>query len=174
MSEKRGKSKPDPEITKTFSENLKSCIKTNDWLAGKAGISPQAVSEYTTGKSLPRGDILYNISKAIDKSMEWLLTGKDPMADDFWAGREAARLMCEEIIEIVKSGDAGVIQALKNNIDEFKKSVKKDEKIRSLEDDISEIKRQIGINKKKTNSTGQLSDTHKKPATSTGSKEKVG
>jgi len=74
---KKGKSKPDSVITKIFSENLKSLISTNKSLAVKIGVSEPTVAEYVNGVSIPRGDILLAISKELNKSVDWLLTGEE-------------------------------------------------------------------------------------------------
>jgi len=77
MNRKGGKQKPDPIITGIFSTNLRACISTNESLAEEIKISSQSVADYVNGVSLPRADILYKISQAVGRSMEWLLTGQD-------------------------------------------------------------------------------------------------
>lgn len=100
--------------------------------------------------------------------LDWLFSGHWPEIDDYWQGCEEAKPMCEEIREIVKSGDIDVIEALNKNIKEFKKSVEKDKTIKKLGDEIIEIKRMIGKNKKKTNSKDHKADTPEKLAESIG------
>lgn len=72
--------KPDPGMTKIFSENLKSLIETNEELANNIGVSPQVVADYINGRTIPRGDTLLKISNFLHRSMEWLLTNKEEVA----------------------------------------------------------------------------------------------
>jgi transcriptional regulator with XRE-family HTH domain len=72
--------KPDPGMTKIFSENLKSLIGTNEELANKIDVSATAVADYINGHTIPRGDTLLKISQILNRSMEWLLTNREEEA----------------------------------------------------------------------------------------------
>ena len=66
--------------TLSFADNLKFLIKTRnirlDKIAGDIGITKQAISNYTTGKTFPKPEILVKIADFFGVSLDFLLTGK--------------------------------------------------------------------------------------------------
>lgn len=121
---KGGKEPPDPEILKIFSENLKGCIPTNDWLASKTGLSSQAIADYVNGISLPRADFLLKISKAVDKSIEWLLTGEEKTHPSCYVEcNPEIKPLCEKLKNVINS-ETKYAKVLKENIEAFDLAVK--------------------------------------------------
>lgn len=55
-------------------------MKSRGWkgvdLASASDVTPTSVSRYLGGKAEPRAAELYRLAKALDVSMEWLLTGE--------------------------------------------------------------------------------------------------
>ena len=139
MNTKKGKQKPDPTLTKIFSANLKSCIKTNEALANKVDVSPQAVADYVNGISIPRGDILYKISKELNKSMEWLLTGDNiEVVDEKKCSincDERIMDLCRKVKEVVESNTHWG-KSLEANIHSFKSGLDNDKDIKELKKSI--------------------------------------
>ena len=128
MNKKRGKAPPDKEITEELSKNLKSLIPTNEWLADKVGISSQAVADYVNGISIPRGDILLKISKAVGKSIEELLTNKEETTSviaephaPYKTGKSPPVKISEFLAQTAAVLESNSIysEALKNNIHAF-------------------------------------------------------
>lgn len=116
MEKKKGKLPPDPALTKEFAKNLKSCIKTNESLAEKVGVSPQAVADYVNGISIPRGDILLKISKVTEKSMQWLLTGEEKPGEFAATWPEDIRNACQSVHKIMTSDFMRAKEALKSSL----------------------------------------------------------
>lgn len=61
-----------------FGERLKIALKSSGYTQSKIteelNLSKNAITNYVNGR-LPKADILYNIAKTLNVSMEWLLTG---------------------------------------------------------------------------------------------------
>ena len=54
-------------------------------LSKETGLSTTAMSSYCTGKRVPETSALYRLAKALQTSMEWILTGEDSTIEDFSA-----------------------------------------------------------------------------------------
>ena len=65
-----------------FSDRLKSVLNSGKYTqkeaAEKINISEYSFTKYLNGR-IPQTEILYKIARLYNKSMEWLLTGKDPI-----------------------------------------------------------------------------------------------
>ena len=65
-----------------FSERLRNVLDegkyTQKEAAEKINISEHSFTKYLNGR-IPQAKILYKIALLYDKTMEWFLTGKDPM-----------------------------------------------------------------------------------------------
>lgn len=63
-----------------FGERLKIALKSSGYSQSKIteelNLSKNAITNYVNGR-LPKADILYDIAKSLNVSMEWLLTGTD-------------------------------------------------------------------------------------------------
>lgn len=151
MNERRGKKKPDPSILKIFSENLLACIgNKRELLATNVKISTQAVGDYVNGKSLPRADILCKIAESVDRSVDWLLTGKEPhgtpcshSVDCPFKDCDKELLdLCKKVKFILDSEDT-LAEILKSNIHAYKttirKNIEKDEEIADLKQRVAEL-----------------------------------
>lgn len=68
-----------------FGERLKIALKSSGYTQAKIteelNLSKNAITNYVNGR-LPKADILYNIAKTLNVSMEWLLTGIESEFDD--------------------------------------------------------------------------------------------
>ncbi len=74
--------------TRTKFKNLKSALagrlkdvrgnRTQKDIAIAAGVKQQLVSRWENGEVLPDAESLILLSKALNKSIDWLLTGKEP------------------------------------------------------------------------------------------------
>ena len=66
--------------TLSFADNLKFLLKSRnirlDKIAGEIGITKQGISNYTTGKTFPKPEILIKIADFFGVSLDFLLTGK--------------------------------------------------------------------------------------------------
>lgn len=51
-------------------------------LSRATGISPNAISQYVTGKRIPDTSSLFSISSALKTTMEWLLTGTEDTSNE--------------------------------------------------------------------------------------------
>ena len=78
----KGRQKPDAETSRGFADRLSQFVKDREKASfgKKIGASGEMVTQYLNG-SIPRGDTLFNISKAIGRSVEWLLTGQETDRD---------------------------------------------------------------------------------------------
>lgn len=149
VKKRGGKEPPDAKVLKIFSTNLRSCIKTNEWLAGETGLSPQAIADYVNGISLPRADYLLKISNAVNKPMDWLLTGRENIDDEFMCEwDEQSRSACQKLKEILDSGDKFAVPAILSNIDAFRDSVEKNERLDKLENAVNELRKKEKYDKK--------------------------
>lgn len=65
------------ELMNIFSERLKGILDSRGisqvWVAEKANATAATISRYMTTERVPRGDIVANISKALDVSADYLL-----------------------------------------------------------------------------------------------------
>jgi transcriptional regulator with XRE-family HTH domain len=63
-----------------FGERLKIALKSSGYTQAKIteelNLSKNAITNYVNGR-LPKADILYDIAKTLNVSMEWLLTGTE-------------------------------------------------------------------------------------------------
>jgi transcriptional regulator with XRE-family HTH domain len=84
-----------------FSNTLRQLRKNKDWsqgqLAQKAGIDLQKISKYERGVSSPPIGTLVKIAKALDVSLDYLVTGKNTSA-----GKIKNAQLIERIEEIEK------------------------------------------------------------------------
>mgnify|MGYP000156238730 CR=1 FL=1 len=60
-------------------ERIKALNTTQEWVASKIPIRADSFSRWIQRNTLPRADEAYRIAKALDTSVEYLLTGNDPM-----------------------------------------------------------------------------------------------
>lgn len=68
--------KSDKSVSDGFAERMKALVKNNAKFSELIGVSPETVRQYKLGQ-IPVADVLLNISKVTNKSMEWLLTGQE-------------------------------------------------------------------------------------------------
>lgn len=66
----------------TFKQNLKELLEYNDMtikeLAYTTGISPRSIENYLNSReSMPPADYAYKIAKALNTTVEFLVTGED-------------------------------------------------------------------------------------------------
>ena len=61
---------------------LKTLGKSQVQLSKETGLSTTALSSYCTGKRVPETSALYRLAKALQTSMEWILTGEDLTNED--------------------------------------------------------------------------------------------
>lgn len=68
----------------TFKDRLKKAIgkEPRRAFAFRAGISPSAVRQYLSGKSVPTLDKLISVTKAANVNLLWLATGEGPKHSD--------------------------------------------------------------------------------------------
>jgi transcriptional regulator with XRE-family HTH domain len=68
------------ELTASFPERLRQLRRERDWsqgqLANRAEIDTQRISKYERGISSPPLEVLVRIARALDVSLDYLLTGK--------------------------------------------------------------------------------------------------
>lgn len=68
-----------------FGERLKLSISSSNLtlndLADRIGVTKNSVNNYVSGR-IPGASVLYKLSKVIETSMEWLLTGEEPKQHD--------------------------------------------------------------------------------------------
>ena len=115
----KGRKKPNKEISEGFASRLKIFVKDREMASfgAKIGASGEMISQYLEG-AIPRADILLKISKEVNKSMEWLLTGeenKNKISD--WPNdiKEA----CEIVHKIMTSDNKIAKDALHTNLVAF-------------------------------------------------------
>lgn len=69
-------------MSNEFGDRLKECLKNIGYTQKRAteelGLSKNAIANYVAGR-IPDALILYKIAKLCSVSMEWLLTGHDPL-----------------------------------------------------------------------------------------------
>jgi len=78
---------------------------------------------------VPEWDQLLKISKAVDRSIDWLLTGKETDLD--WP--EYSLEYCEKLKNILKNGEDTSIKAIKDMIDLYAEKTEKTQKNAYLE-----------------------------------------
>lgn len=85
------------DITTRFPEQLRRLRRNRDWsqgqLAHKVGIDTQRISKYERGLSSPSLDILVQIARVLEVSLDYLLTGK---------ANDAERLKNAKLIERIE------------------------------------------------------------------------
>ena len=94
-------------ILKNFSERFRKLIEESGIkqteIAKKLGVSPAQIVYYKTGKNMPGGIELFQISKLFGCSIDWLLTGEDRLKEDsatqLWRDRA---LVAEKKIEMLR------------------------------------------------------------------------
>lgn len=129
----QGKRAPDKDMAGMLSRNLREFIGAGKkWHTKKAfadviGTSGAQITNYLNG-SLPQADVLYEMSKATGKSMEWLLTGREGGGGNSKCDDKDTRLG-KKVRVILESGTkyAG---ALKENIDAFEEAIREKDKSR--------------------------------------------
>lgn len=72
-----------------FSRAIKSAGLTQLALAKAAGVRQSAISNYCKGNGLPSAEALYALSKVLNVSMEWLISGEgeEIQNSDTWQQR---------------------------------------------------------------------------------------
>ncbi len=79
----RGRTRRDERLAKEFSKRLKELIgdmslpKVSERLGGI--VSPVTLWDYINGHSLPRPDVLLKIAELFDVTVDYLLTGQQPL-----------------------------------------------------------------------------------------------
>lgn len=113
-----------------------------------------AITKWKKKKTKPSLEILFRIAGEFNCSFDWLLTGKE-RGGDFTCGwsREAIDA-CNDIREILESGDTVTRTAMKSNLTLFKESVRRKNRINVLEDNVKKMKKTIH---------GPLMDTRRRP-----------
>lgn len=94
-------------ILKNFSERFKKLVEesgiTQTKIAKNLGVSPAQIVYYKTGKNMPGGIELYQISKLFGVSVDWLLTGEEKLSEDsatqMWRDRA---LIAEKKIDMMR------------------------------------------------------------------------
>lgn len=94
-------------ILKNFSARFKNLVEesgiTQTKIAKNLGVSPAQIVYYKTGKNMPGGIELYQISKLFGVSVDWLLTGEERLSEDsatqMWRDRA---LIAEKKIEMMR------------------------------------------------------------------------
>ena len=147
--------------------------KARSAAAEKLGVKYENIRVWSEGLYLPKGEALLKIKEKYKISIDKLLTGHDPSMEEYWQGNEEIKILCDEIKEIIGSGDAEIISALTQNIKEFKKSIDKDKKMDNMERELKEIRRVLA-HLKKTTSPGRDGGTLREPAMRTAKKRKAG
>ena len=66
-------------ISTRIAEARKALNLNQSELARILDVTPQAVQSWESGKARPKGARLENLAKALNKSVEWLMTGKKPL-----------------------------------------------------------------------------------------------
>lgn len=70
-------------IGKRISEKRKECNYTQNYIADTLFVTHQAVSKWENGKSLPTIDILYDLTKLLNISIDYLLDDSDIEEHDY-------------------------------------------------------------------------------------------
>ncbi len=94
-------------ILKKFSARFKKLVEesgiTQNEIAKNLGVSPAQIVYYKTGKNMPGGIELFQISKLFGVSVDWLLTGEAPKGEDsatqMWRDRA---LIAEKKIDMMR------------------------------------------------------------------------
>lgn len=94
-------------ILKNFSARFKKLVEesgiTQTKIAKNLGVSPAQIVYYKTGKNMPGGIELYQISKLFGVSVDWLLTGEEKLSEDsatqMWRDRA---LIAEKKIDMMR------------------------------------------------------------------------
>ena len=94
-------------ILKNFSVRFRKLIEESGIkqteIAKKLGVSPAQIVYYKSGKNMPGGIELFQISKLFGCSIDWLLTGEERMSEDsstqLWRDRA---LVAEKKIEMLR------------------------------------------------------------------------
>ena len=94
-------------ILKNFSARFKKLVEesgiTQNEIAKNLGVSPAQIVYYKTGKNMPGGVELFQISKLFGVSVDWLLTGEERLSEDsatqMWRDRA---LIAEKKIDMMR------------------------------------------------------------------------
>ena len=118
--------------------------RTQKEFASQYGILQGTLSKMERGKLEPGIVFLTQVSKKEDVSLNWILTGETDEITKRWVLREplaeyqalpiSVRRLLNSVVEILESGDAILIEALKANIRAYSEAVrvaKKDERNKS-------------------------------------------
>lgn len=120
----QGNKKPDEKISIGFASRLKQFVgdRENAMFGEKIGVSGEMVKKYLCG-SLPRPDVLYEISKTTGKSMEWFITGEEKHQDACPINCDEKMMgLCSEVKNVMSSGTR-YSRALNENIHAFNTAV---------------------------------------------------
>jgi hypothetical protein len=99
--------------------------------ARSIGISDQLIRTYMKG-SIPGGDILVAMAREAKRSVEWLVTGNDRDDSFGCSWDEETRAACEDVAEILRSGNKAARAALLSNLEAFKEMVRQGDEIEKL------------------------------------------
>jgi len=106
----------------SFPERLRMLRKSHDWsqgqLAQKIKVDTQRISKYERGLTSPPLDILIELARALDVSLDYLLTGKSHGADSLKNPRLIERI--EEIEELPGEYQETLITVLDSFIKRYK------------------------------------------------------
>jgi hypothetical protein len=158
-----------PEFTERLKKAIAGTGLNNPAFAEKAKINYRSLMGYLmpgTVGHVPEWDQLVKISDASGRSIDWLLTGKDP-ADFTCDWPEPIRNACKTVRKILESDDAETAVALSNNITAFAKSLKNHEENKALRNDVEALKQEI-LTLKKLNGLGLSTGTDQAASLSTG------
>ncbi len=108
-------------------------LTTNKDIAAALGVPPATCSGWKKRNAIPWGP-LFQFAVHHDISFDWLLTGRDRHGDGFgctWD--DETRKACEDVAEILRSGNKAARAALLSNLEAFKEMVRLDERVKHLE-----------------------------------------
>ncbi|WP_060538593.1 helix-turn-helix domain-containing protein [Pseudomonas sp. NBRC 111125] len=83
-------------------------------LARALGVSPQAVQSWESGKARPKGDRLDRLAATLEKSVDWILTGRASNSEETEASKSISTSFIDQIrkkvIDASTSPEAGEAQ----------------------------------------------------------------